>query len=262
MEFPVAITSLAVLSGFVVGLLVGLTGVGGGSLMTPILILLFGTHASTAVGTDLLYAAATKSAGSIAHGPGKTVDWSITLRLAAGSLPGVILTIIGPYLVGIRGDNSSPLITITLGLALLLSAAAVLVRQKIMTCSILQSAAASRRTVPLTVMAGLALGVLMTISSVGAGALGMVMLVSLYPTKPLARLVGTDIAHAVPLTLVAGLGHWLLGSVDWVLMLSLLLGSVPGIVLGSNLSGRLPEWLLQPILTAVLIIVGIRMRSR
>ena len=111
-------------------------------------------------------------------------------------------------------------------------------------------------------MAGLVLGVLVTISSVGAGALGMVMLVSLYPTKPLARLVGTDIAHAVPLTLVAGLGHWLLGSVDWVLMLSLLLGSVPGIVLGSNLSGRLSERVLQPILAAVLIIVGIRMLIR
>jgi uncharacterized membrane protein YfcA len=111
MEFPVAITPLAVLSGFVVGLLVGVTGVGGGSLMTPILILLFGTHASTAVGTDLLYAAATKSAGSIAHGLGKTVDWSITLRLAAGSLPGVVLTIVALYLAGIRGDSSSRLIT-------------------------------------------------------------------------------------------------------------------------------------------------------
>jgi uncharacterized protein len=262
MDFLTAITPLAVLSGFVVGLLVGLTGVGGGSLMTPALILLFGTHATTAVGTDLLYAAATKSAGSMAHGLGKTVDWSITLRLAAGSLPGVILTIIALYLAGIRGDSSSRLITITLGIALLLSAAAVLGRQKIMTWSVLRSAAASRRTVPLTVMAGLVLGVLVTISSVGAGALGMVMLVSLYPTKPLARLVGTDIAHAVPLTMVAGLGHWLLGSVDWVLMLSLLLGSVPGIVLGSNLSGRLSERVLQPILAAVLIIVGIRMLIR
>jgi uncharacterized membrane protein YfcA len=106
------------------------------------------------------------------------------------------------------------------------------------------------------------LGVLVTISSVGAGALGMVMLVSLYPTTPLARLVGTDIAQAVPVTLAAGLGHWLLGSVDWILMRSLLLGSVPGIVLGSNLSGRLSERVLQPILATVLIIVGIRILIR
>jgi uncharacterized membrane protein YfcA len=243
MDALASIIPLSVLSGFVVGLLVGLTGVGGGSLMTPLLILVFGTHATTAVGTDLLYAAATKSVGSLTHGLRGTVDWRIT----------------GLYLLGVTGDSSPRLITITLGVALLLSASAVLARPLIRRMSYRHAAARRHWTAPLTVLAGLTLGMLVTISSVGAGALGMTLLVILYPGVRLVRLVGSDIAHAVPLTLVAGLGHWLLGSVDWVLMAALLLGSVPGITLGSHMSGRLPERALRPVLAAVLVVVGLRM---
>jgi len=260
MDILAAITPLSVVSGFIVGLLVGLTGVGGGSLMTPLLILLFGVHATTAVGTDLLYAAATKGAGSITHGLRKTVDWQITARLAAGSLPGAVLTIGALYRFGITGGASPRLITMTLGVALLASAAAVLARPWIRRMTD-RHATRKRATVPLTVAAGFILGVLVTISSVGAGALGMVMLVCLYPGVRLVRLVGSDIAHAVPLTLVAGLGHWLLGSVDWGLLMSLLLGSVPGITLGSHMSARLPERILRPVLAAVLVVVGLRMLS-
>lgn len=261
MDGPAIISPLSVLSGFVVGLLVGLTGVGGGSLMTPLLILLFGTQATTAVGTDLLYAAVTKSVGSLTHGLGKTVDWRIATLLAAGSLPGSLMTIAALYLMGITGGRSSRLITITLGVALLVSAAAVLARPVIRRISDRHAAARRRWTAPLTMMAGFVLGVLVTISSVGAGALGMTLLVILYPGVRLVRLVGSDVAHAVPLTLVAGLGHWLLGSVDWLLMGSLLLGSVPGITLGSHMSRRLPERVLRPILAVILLIVGIRMLS-
>jgi hypothetical protein len=259
MDILGAISPLSVSSGFVVGVLVGLTGVGGGSLMTPLLILVFGTQATTAVGTDLLFAAATKSAGSIAHGLKQNIDWPIVGRLAAGSLPGAVLTIAGMYAIGITGHTSPPLITVTLGIALLLSAVAVLGRQRIREWVGRRGAAAPRWTAPLTVLAGLVLGVLVTISSVGAGALGMVMLVGLYPAKPLARLVGTDVAHAVPLTLVAGMGHTLIGSVRWTLLLALLIGSVPGIAVGARLSTRVPERVLRPILAAILAIVGLRM---
>jgi len=259
MDFLTAINPLSVVSGFVVGLLVGLTGVGGGSLMTPLLILVFGATATTAVGTDLLYAAITKSVGSVAHGRKQNVDWSIVAQLAAGSLPGSLLTIALMYLAGIRGDSSPRLVTITLGVALVLSAAAVLARPLIR--RFVHGHAGERRhwTAPLTIVTGFVLGVLVTISSVGAGALGMTLLVILYPGVRLVRLVGTDVAHAVPLTLVAGMGHLLLGAIDWLLLVSLLIGSVPGITVGSHMSARLPERVLRPILAAILVIVGIRM---
>ncbi len=259
MDLLAAVGPLTVLSGFAVGLLVGLTGVGGGALMTPLLILLFDAPATTAVGTDLLYAAATKSAGTIAHGRKQTVDWPITLRLAAGSLPGAVLTILALYLMGVGRGSSPRLITIALGIALLLSAAAVVARPWIRRISDRHAGERRPWTVPVTVLAGFGLGVVVTITSVGAGALGMTLLVILYPGVRLVRLVGSDIAHAVPLTLVAGLGHWLLGSVDWALMIALLLGSVPGITLGSHMSGRLPERVLRPILAAILVVVGLKM---
>jgi|SRR5579862_3313511 len=251
-----------VLSGFVVGLLVGLTGVGGGSLMTPLLILVFGTAPATAVGTDLLYAAVTKTAGSVAHGRKQNIDWRITAWLAAGSLPASVLTIATLYWLGVSGSSTSRLMTLTLGSALVMSAVAVLARPLLR--RMIDRHAGERRhwTTPLTVLAGVVLGLLVTISSVGAGALGMTLLVLLYPGVRLVRLVGSDVAHAVPLTLVAGFGHLLLGDINWVLLLSLLLGSVPGITVGSHMSARLPERILRPILAAILVIVGIRMLTR
>jgi uncharacterized membrane protein YfcA len=261
MEILAAITPLSVLSGLLVGALVGLIGVVVGSLMTPLLILLFGTPATTAVGTDLLQAAATKSVGSIAHGRTHTVDWRIAGRLAAGSLPASVVTIGALHLIGVSEGSSPRLITVTLGIVLLLSAAAVSARPLILRLSNRLSGEPRRCTVPLTVASGLILGVLVTISSLGAGSLGMPVLLLLYPGVRLVRLVGTDIAHAVPLTLVAGLGHWLLGSINWALMASLLLGSIPGVVLGSNLSAYLPERVLRPILAVILLLAGVKILS-
>lgn len=251
-----------VVSGFAVGMLVGLTGVGGGSLMTPLLILIFGVHATTAVGTDLLYAAATKSTGTLAHGIKKTVDWAIAARLGSGSVPATILTIITLKQIGITGDASPPFLTVALGFALVLSAIAIPTRHRLRRLGARHPVLGRRGVGPVTVLLGVALGVLVTLTSVGAGALGMTMLVLLYPDRPMSRLVGTDIAHAVPLTLIAGIGYWLLGSVDWVLMASLLLGSIPGIIAGSYLSGHIPERVLRPILAAILAIVGLRLIFR
>ena len=262
MDILAAITPLSVLSGFIVGLLVGLTGVGGGSLMTPLLILVFGTQATTAVGTDLLYAAITKSVGSVAHGRKQNVDWAIMGQLAAGSLPGSVLTIIAMYMAGIRGETSPRLITVTLAVALMLSAGAVMARPLIRRMAHRHAGERRPWTAPLTVLTGLLLGVLVTISSVGAGALGMTLLVILYPGVRLVRLVGTDVAHAVPLTLVAGMGHLILGAVNWPLLVSLLIGSVPGITIGSHMSARLPERVLRPILAVVLLLVGMRMLTK
>jgi uncharacterized protein len=252
---------LTVLTGFAVGLLVGLTGVGGGSLMTPILILLFGRHVTTAVGTDLLYAAVTKSTGSLVHGFRGSIDWPIMARLSAGSLPATLLTIAALHATGMVGRTSPRPLTVILGFALVLSAIVVPARHRLA-----RFAARHRHgeeepgwIVPLTVLAGFVLGALVTLTSVGAGALGMTMLVLLYPGRPVPRLVGTDIAHAVPLTLIAGLGHWLLGSVDWLLMLKLLAGSIPGIIAGSHLSGYVPERVLRPILAATLAVAGLRL---
>jgi hypothetical protein len=218
MEILDAISPLFALSGFFVGLLVGLTGVGRGSLMTPLLMLIFGIQATTAVGTDLLYAAVTKSGGTLVHHWRGTIDWQVTRRLATASIPAAIITLAVLYKLGVVGSASPPLI-----------------------------------------IAGLVLGVLVTLSSVGAGAIGMTALVLLYPRTPIAKLVGSDIAHAVPLTLIGGIGHWLLGSVNWLLLSSLLIGALPGIYVGSHFAARVPDRILRPVLAATLMLVAIRM---
>lgn len=204
MDLFAAINPLLVVSGFVVGMLVGLTGVGGGSLMTPILVLLFGVHATTAVGTDLLYAAITKTGGTLTHGLKGTVDWRVTGRLAAGSIPATILTLFALHILGIKGNASPPLITTALGIALVMTAVCVLSHRWLRLLTATRHAEpAPWWTATLTTFAGLLLGVFVTLSSVGAGAIGMTALVLLYPRTPIARLVGSDIAHAVPLTLIA-----------------------------------------------------------
>jgi uncharacterized membrane protein YfcA len=255
-----AINPAFVASGFAVGLLVGLTGVGGGSLMTPLLVLLFGLEPRAAVGTDLLYASVTKAAGSAVHGWGGTVDWRITARLAAGSLPAAVLTITVLYALGPASKHISSVISIVLGVSLLLTAACVFARPLLL--KVMRTATPAglfEHRIAVTVGFGALLGVLVSISSVGAGAIGMTALVILYPEAPTVRLVGSDIAHAVPLTLVAGLGHWLLGSVDGAILASLLIGSIPGIMLASRLAARVPEFVLRPALAATLTLVGIRM---
>jgi uncharacterized membrane protein YfcA len=248
---------LFALSGFVVGLLVGMTGIGGGSLMTPLLILLFGVHPATAVGTDLLYAAATKTGGTLMHGFARSVDWRVVRRLAAGSLPASALTLALWSYFKIGGEASRSLITFVLSFALFLTAF-VLVFGRSLTAMYRERAATvdPERTARRTVMVGAALGVMVSISSVGAGAIGVIALVLLYPNMPMAKIVGSDIAHAVPLTLAAGLGHWAMGSVDWHIIVSLLAGSLPGIVIGSYFAVRIPERALQLVLAATLFVVA------
>jgi len=249
-----------VASGFAVGILVGLTGVGGGSLMTPLLVLLFGLEPRAAVGTDLLYASLTKAAGSAVHGFAGTVDWRITARLAAGSLPAAVLTIVVLYALGPASKHVSSVISVVLGVSLILTAACVFARPLLL--RLMQAAAPAglfAHRVAATIAFGALLGVLVSISSVGAGAIGMTALVFLYPEAPTVRLVGSDIAHAVPLTLLAGPGHWLLGSVDGAILVSLLIGSIPGIMIASRLAARVPEFVLRPALAATLTLVGIRM---
>lgn len=254
------ITPLYSLSGFVVGMLVGITGVGGGSLMTPLLVLLFGIHPASAVGTDLLYAACTKSVGTVVHGLKGSVQWRIVGLLAAGSLPATVLTVGMLMYLGAPSATVSRLISVVLGLALLLTAISLLFHARILAWAATRDVALSpARVGRLTVLTGFVLGVLVSISSVGAGALGVTALVLLYPKLPTARIVGSDVAHAVPLTLVAGLGHWFIGSVDWPLFGSLVVGSIPGIVLGSLMATHVPERLLRPALSAVLLLVGTRL---
>jgi uncharacterized protein len=248
-------------SGFFVGLLVGLTGVGGGALMTPLLVLLFGIHPATAVGTDLLYASITKSAGTVVHGLSNTVDWRITRRLAFGSVPATALTLtLLAYFSQRTGEGASGLITTVLGFALILTAIALLFRRRILDFFAKRVGEFEPgQTKALTIALGAVLGVLVSLSSVGAGAIGVTVLLILYPRLPVARIVGSDIAHAVPLTLVAGVGHWFLGSVDWALLGSLLVGSLPGITIGSYVGARIPDRVLRPILASTLAVVGGRL---
>jgi uncharacterized protein len=245
------------LSGFIVGLIVGVTGVGGGSLMTPVLVLFFGIHPATAVGTDLLHAAITKAGGTYVHAKKGRVDWRITRLLATGSLPAAIVTILGlHYFTG--GLGGSKIITTTLGVALLLTAAALVLRARLRRLSKVHDPAGARHPA-YTIGFGAVLGVVVALSSVGAGALGITALFFLYPRLPAARIVASDLAHAVPLTLVAGVGHWLFGSVDATLLVSLLLGSLPGIYLGSQLAGRVPDLILRILLATMLILVGTKL---
>jgi hypothetical protein len=251
------IDPLYVVSGFGVGVLVGMTGVGGGSLMTPLLILLFGIHPATAVGTDLLYAAATKAGGSVAHGLAKSIHWPAVIRLASGSIPASIVTLFVLWQLDLNGESSRSLVNLVLCFALLLTAASLVFRKAIMEryrARMEQFAPAT--TARATVLVGAALGVLVTISSVGAGAVGVTALLLLYPQLPMTRIVGSDIAHAVPLTLVAGMGHWATGAIDWHLMGVLLLGSLPGILIGSYCAHRVPEAALRLVLAATLVLVA------
>jgi len=248
------------IAGFAVGMLVGMTGVGGGSLMTPVLILLFGIHPATAVGTDLLYAAVTKTAGSVVHGFNRTVDWAVVGRLAAGSVPMTVLTIVALSYVDINGAAARELIAGVLTVALFVTALTLIFRDKIIGRYAGRiGSLAPKRIATITVGVGAVLGVLVSISSVGAGAIGVTALILLYPKLPTARIVGSDIAHAVPLTLVAGIGHWFLGSINLDVLASLLLGSVPGIVLGSYAAARIPEFALRIVLAAALVVVATKL---
>lgn len=240
-------------AGLLVGMLVGLTGVGGGSLMTPLLVLLFGVSPQTAVGTDLLYAAITKITGSAVHGWRETVDWKIVRRLALGSVPASLLTLLVLSWVGTVGASAEHVILLTLAALLMVTSFAVFFRKRLVNYAHdLDPLDPQFKVIAGTTLLGAVIGVAVTISSVGAGAIGVTVLLMLYPRMQMVRVVGSDIAHAVPLLLIAGAGHWLIGDVDGVLLVNLLIGSIPGVIVGSLLSTKASDKLLQPLLAGVL----------
>jgi hypothetical protein len=256
-------------AGLFVGIMVGMTGVGGGSLMTPILIFGFGIQPAVAVGTDLLFAAATKAGGVWAYWRHGVVKWKVVACLGAGSLPATLLTLWWMSASGIHEGENSDLITYALGIALILTSSALLLKSRI--GSILQK----RKGHPVvnalyalrhdkankaifTALTGVVLGVMVTLSSVGAGALGAIILLFLYPAMKGVEIVATDIAHAVPLTLIAGIGHWAVGTVDWSLLSYLLIGSLPGIAIGSYFGMKISDQILRPLLAVILVLVGIK----
>ena len=251
-------------AGFAVGFIVGLTGVGGGSLMTPLLVLLFGFKPAVAVGTDLLYAAITKSGGVLVHQRRKTIEWRIVGLLALGSIPATLASIFLLKKLDAAGVNYDRIITSALSVALILTSLVLFFRDRLQSVSESEKLDAVRTIhrrlrEPMTVIAGLIIGTLVTLSSVGAGALGAAFLFFLYPRMRAINIVGTDLAHAVPITAIAGMGHVLLGTVNFPLLLSLLIGSLPGIYLGSHTGANLPERVVRPLLAGMLMLIGLRM---
>ncbi|MFT5426678.1 MAG: putative membrane protein YfcA [Gammaproteobacteria bacterium] len=251
------------LIGFLVGFVVGLTGVGGGSLMTPILVLGFSIPPAIAVGTDLLYAAITKSTGIFVHHVKNTVDWYIVKLLCAGSIPSTCVSIFVLKNMVDAGIDYEQVITSTLSVALILTSLVLLFKNKIQNLSQNErlsgiKALHSQLKKPLTVFSGIFIGFFVTLTSVGAGALGAAVLFFLYPRMRAVSIVGTDLAHAVPITAIAGLGHAHLGTVDYILLGNLLIGSIPGIYLGGNLGSYLPERIMRPVLASILLVIGIR----
>lgn len=248
-----------IIAGFVVGTLVGLTGVGGGSLMTPILVLFFHVKPVVAVGTDLLFASITKSAGIVAHGKLGNIDWRIVKLLATGSVPASLITVWALSQIDIESSTAISAIKFWLGIALIITSVAVLMRKKLLSLANNDQWISAQHVAPVTIVLGVILGILVTLTSVGAGALGLTALILLYPTQKTTTLIGTDIAHAVPLTMIAGLGHAGLGTVDYTILGTLLVGSIPGIYLGSHISAKVAEHWLRIVLAAILIFVGFKL---
>ena len=248
------------LSGFVVGLLVGMTGVGGGSLMTPLLVLVFGIHPVTAVGTDLLYAASSKTVGTAVHGWAGTIDWRVVGLLGAGSLPATLATIAWLAWLGKPSPYFAHIVSFVLGIALLLTALCMLFRTRLLAFAAKRWGEPTPRAAAiLTILTGALLGLFVTLSSVGAGAIGVTVLMLLYPRMKVSRIIGSDIAHSVPLAFIAGFGHWLNGTVNWPLFLSLTIGSIPGIIGGSLIAARMSDSWLRPALACVLLLVGAKL---
>ncbi len=253
-----------VIAGFAVGLVVGLTGVGGGSLMTPILIFFFGVKPYLAVGTDLLFAAFTKMGGTVSMARQRLVPWRVVGQLCAGSIPAALVTLYVLHTIGPADPAVQRVMTTTLGVALLLTACATLYkalrgRQIVHNHGTPAAEALQPRHWSLPLLFGALIGTLVTLTSVGAGAIGVTVLMLLYPLLPLPRIVAADIAYAVPLTLVAGLGHASLGSVDWRLLGLLLCGSLPGIYIGSRLVLKTPERLIRSLLSGLLAYAGLKL---
>jgi len=254
-----------IFTGFFVGTVIGLTGVGGGSLMTPILIFVFSVKPYMAVGTDLLFAAFTKMGGTVKMARSGQVPWRLVLNLSAGSIPAALLTLWLIKTIGPADASLQHAMTTTLGVALLLTAAATLykaARGKVSPRCVApgqEVQATTPRHWSLPLLFGALIGTLVSLTSVGAGAIGVTVLMVLYPLLPLPRIVAADIAYAVPLTLVAGAGHATLGSVDWSMLALLLSGSLPGIWLGSHFMSRVPERVIRSLLSVLLAYAGTKL---
>jgi len=260
-----------IFAGFFVGLVVGLTGVGGGSLMTPLLIFFFGVKPHLAIGTDLLFAAFTKLGGSISLARAKVIDWPVVGQVALGSVPATLVTLYILRELGPANPAVQHAMTTTLGVALLLTAVATMYKAlKGKTAAAANdatfAASTGRKSTQakhwaLPTLFGAFIGVLVTLTSVGAGAIGVLVLMVLYPALPLPRIIAADIAHAVPLTLVAGLGHASNGSVDWDLLLKLLAGSLPGIWIGTQLAQKTPERVIRSLLSVLMAYAGFKLMA-
>jgi len=258
MDFSLTIT------GFFVGFIIGMTGVGGGSLMTPILVLVFGIKPAIAVGTDLLYAAITKSGGVFVHHKHGNIQWKIVILLSIGSIPASICSIFIIKHLDASGINYDDLIMTTLSVALILTALLLFTRNQLHKLSEKEQFNAikiihRKYRKPVTIIAGVLIGVLVTLSSVGAGVIGAAFLFFLYPRYRAIQIVATDLAHAIPITTIAGMGHAHIGTVDFILLGSLIIGSLPGIYLGSHFGTFLPDKLMRPILASMLLVIGIRL---
>jgi uncharacterized membrane protein YfcA len=255
-------------AGALTGFIVGLTGIGGGALMTPMLLLMFGVAPTAAVATDLWFATLTKLAAVYIHHREQQVDWKIVRRLWAGSLPGTALVILC-LCSGLLAHLSAKFLTSAIGAVILLTAVGLLLKQRLtnrlktsghhqpLNNTFTQNI--SRLQKPLTVVSGLILGILVAFTSVGAGALGSIALLYLYPGLTPNKLVGTDIAHAIPLALLAGLGYLIGGHVDLNILMSLLIGSIPAALLGSIVATKFSDRKLRLCLVAILGISGVRL---
>ena len=243
-----------VIAGFAVGLLVGMTGVGGGSLMTPLLTLLFGVSPSVAVGTDLAFASITKGVGTITHRFNRTVQWPIVRRLCLGALPAALVATLALSQFGNIDAQVGQVIRYSIAISVMLTVVALMFRARMLAWinAHPERQLQGRALAAATIISGAILGVLVTVSSIGAGAIGATLLVLLYPRMTPAEVAGTDIAYAVPLTAIAAIGHWWLGSINWMLLLTLLIGSVPGITLGAMMARKVPERFLRALLAMTL----------
>lgn len=252
-----------VLAGALVGMCVGLTGVGGGSLMTPLLTMM-GVPLHTAIGTDLLYAAITKSSGAVVHFQKKNIEWSVVGWLALGSIPASLLTAWALSAWFGDANNYKGIMTVALGLMLMVTACSLIFKNRLQKFHDTNPVGNHFRQwvtanhTQATLWMGVALGVLVTLSSVGAGAFGVVILLSLYPALSTIKIIGTDVTHAVLLTLVAGLAHARMGNVDYQLLSLLLIGSIPAIIAGTLLSSHMPEKVIRPLLGMTLMALSIK----
>ncbi|WP_183745346.1 MULTISPECIES: sulfite exporter TauE/SafE family protein [unclassified Janthinobacterium] len=250
-----------IVSGFAVGLLVGMTGVGGGSLMTPLLTLLFGVAPSVAVGTDLAFASITKSAGALTHRVRGTVRWDIVKLLCMGALPAAVVATLALKSFGTLSPEIGQIIRYSIAASVLLTVVALLFKGRMLAWinARPEKQLQGKQLAAATIISGAVLGILVTVSSIGAGAIGATLLVMLYPRMSSAEVAGTDIAYAVPLTAIAALGHWWLGSIHWELLFSLLIGSLPGITLGSWIARSVPEKFLRALLAITLTTVAVKL---